>query len=279
MAVSHVATPEDVKVRVSTAYNQAADYYDHAANAFWERFGRRTVERLSVPAGARVLDLCCGTGASALPAAERVGPSGKVLAVDLAEELIRLAKKKAQERGLRNLEFLHDDMMALDLEPASFDFVLCVFGIFFVPDMAAALQQMWRFVAPSGQVAVTTWGQGLFEPANATFWEAINRVRPDLYKSFNPWDQVGDPQLLTKLFADAGLPRPVAVLEPGMHPIRNEADLQALMLGTGYRGVVAQLSDAHRRRVQQEVVDCIHSVGVTAIRTDVVYATCQKPAA
>jgi hypothetical protein len=55
-----MSTPDDVKARVSTAYNFAADYYDAAANSFWERFGRGTIDRLGIPRRARVLDLCCG---------------------------------------------------------------------------------------------------------------------------------------------------------------------------------------------------------------------------
>src|SRR6266513_738575 len=60
-----MATPDDAKARAATAYNAAADYYDDPANSFWERFGRATVERLRLPLGAGVLDVCRGSGASA----------------------------------------------------------------------------------------------------------------------------------------------------------------------------------------------------------------------
>lgn len=58
---------------METTYNAAADSYDHPANTFWDRYGRRTVDRLRLRRGDRVLDVCCGSGASALPAAEAVG--------------------------------------------------------------------------------------------------------------------------------------------------------------------------------------------------------------
>jgi len=95
MAISDDAA---AKARAAATYNAAADHYDDAANSFWGRFGRRTVERLALSPGARVLDVCCGSGASALPAAERVGPGGHVLGVDLAEELLTLARAKAATR-------------------------------------------------------------------------------------------------------------------------------------------------------------------------------------
>ena len=65
--------------RAAFTYNAAADFYDASPLSFWNYFGRRTIELLSLPIGSRVLDICCGAGASALPAAELVGPTGKVM--------------------------------------------------------------------------------------------------------------------------------------------------------------------------------------------------------
>ena len=69
----------------AATYNAASDFYDAPALSFRDRFGQATVARLELRPGARVLDICCGTGASALAAAEAVGPSGSVLGLDLAE--------------------------------------------------------------------------------------------------------------------------------------------------------------------------------------------------
>jgi ubiquinone/menaquinone biosynthesis C-methylase UbiE len=75
------------QVELEKTYNAAADHYDHPAVSFWDRYGRRTVDRLPLISGMAVLDVCCGMGASAIPVAERVGPGGYVVAVDLAEKL------------------------------------------------------------------------------------------------------------------------------------------------------------------------------------------------
>jgi SAM-dependent methyltransferase len=76
-----------------------------------------------------VLDVCCGMGASAIPAAERVGPTGNVIAVDLAEKLLSKGSQRATAQGLTNIEFLRADLESLPFPDRTFDAVLCVFGI------------------------------------------------------------------------------------------------------------------------------------------------------
>ena len=152
------------KLKAETAYNAAADYFDAEPLAFWARYGRRTVERLRLRRGAHVLDVCCGTGASTLPAAQAVGPEGKVIAVDLAGELLKLGQAKAQAAGLQCMEFRRGDMTDLGFPDGHFDAVVCVFGIFFVPDMETQVAELWRMVRPGGQLAITTWGARFWSP-------------------------------------------------------------------------------------------------------------------
>src|SRR6266516_254275 len=197
--------PENAQDRAAFTYNAAADYYDASPLSFWYYCGRQTIELASLRIGSRVLDVCCGAGASALPAAEAVGPTGNVIGADLANELLALARTKAIQRRLANIEFEIGDMLSLRFPTETFDAVACVFGIFFLPDMAMAVRELWRCVCPGGQLAVTTWGPNLIEPVNDAFWRAIRDVRPDLYKGFNPWDRIADPASLRKILYEAGV--------------------------------------------------------------------------
>src|SRR5262245_38117296 len=196
---------DDARTRARTTYNAAADAYDDPANVFWDRYGRATIQRLAPRHASTVLDVCCGSGASAIPAAEAVGSDGYVIGVDLAENLLALARCKAETRGLRNIEFRSGDMLDLACCESPFDAVVCVFGVFFVPDMAAAVRSMWREVRRGGTLAITTWGPRFFEPVNTVFWDAVREVRPDLFKAFNPWDRICDPWSLTALLRDGGI--------------------------------------------------------------------------
>jgi len=267
---------DDAKAIAAATFNAAADSYDHPANTFWERFGRRTVDRLELPAGARVLDVCCGSGASALAAAEKVGPKGFVIGVDLAQNLLALARAKATARELRNIEFRVGDLLNLSASDAEFDAVVCVFGIFFVPDMQAAVRELWRAVSPGGKLAITTWGPNFFEPAMTAFWNLVRDVRPDLWKGFHPWDRISDPQSVRELLQSAGIEQIKVVAEPGFHAIPTPAAWWASVIGSGGRGTVEQLDPSDRERVRVANLEYIRQSGIVSVEANVVYAVATK---
>ena len=94
------------KAKAAATYDAAVDHFDDEPLTFWDRIGRRTVERLALSLSAQVLDVGCGTGASALPAAQAVGPSGRVVGVDLSA---RLPRQGGRAR-LTDVEFRIGDM-------------------------------------------------------------------------------------------------------------------------------------------------------------------------
>ena len=206
---------DDHARRASDTYNAASDHYDAEPLGFWARVGQRTVERLGLRSGAAVLDAPCGSGASALVAAARIGPDGHVLAIDLAERLLALGRAKAAAARLANIEFRTGDMRAPGAADASFDAVVCVFGIFFVDDMDAQVRRLWRLLRPGGAIAITTWGSGMFAPGDAAFWAAIAAVRPDLVRGYNPWDALVNENAVRDLFARAGAAVPRIVVRGG----------------------------------------------------------------
>lgn len=271
-----MTNPDDAKKKAAATYNAASDYYDHPANTFWERYGRRTIERLKLAPGEHVLDVCCGSGASAIPTAEIVGPNGSVVGVDLAANLLELARAKAKQRNLENVVFQPGDMTQLQFPDDSFDTVVCVFGIFFVPEMEAALRELERVLRRGGKLAITTWGPRFFEPGNTAFWNSVRNVRPDLYKGFNPWDRISEVDSLLSLFHETSLPEPLVVLEADNQPVNSPEDWWAMIMGSGYRGTVEQLSPPDRDQVRSENIDFIRRASVRAVEANVIYATTTK---
>jgi len=262
--------------QLEKTYNAAADHYDHPALSFWDRFGRRTVERLPLALGMEVLDVCCGMGGSAVPAAERVGPSGHVIAVDLAQNLLDKGARRAVERGLTNIEFRRGDLERLPFADQSFDAVICVFGIFFVPDLEGAVRGSWRLVRPGGCLAITIWGAKMFEPADEKFWEAVRQVDPELFRSIKPWNKIVEPDPLRALLVECGVSDPVVVAEPGTHPLNTPRGLVDDHPRLGHRSTVDALSPANRERVRVATIEAVRREKIREIRANVVHAIAQR---
>jgi ubiquinone/menaquinone biosynthesis C-methylase UbiE len=268
--------PIPPQIQLEKTYNAAADHYDHPALSFWDRFGKRTVERMPLIPGMIVLDVCCGIGGSALPAAERVGPTGSVIAVDLAQNLLNKGIKRAQELFLTNIEFRRADLETLPFSDQSFAAVICVFGIFFVPDLSGAVRGLWRRVRPGGLLAITIWGAKTFEPADAKFWEAVRREDPELLKSIKPWNKIVEPDPLRALLIECGVTEPDVRAEPGSHALNSPDDWWTIIMGSGYRSTVEALSPPIRERVRTATIEAVRQERIKEIRTDVIYAIARK---
>jgi hypothetical protein len=135
---------------------------------------------------------------------------------------------------------------------------------------------MWRLIRPGGQLAVTTWGPGLFEPANSVFWECVRAVEPSLFKAFNPWDEITTSAALKDLFSRGGVENPAAVAVTAQHPMDHPDRFWDIVLGSGYRATIDALSREQRDVVRERVVGELRSRSVTTLRTDVVFGTARR---
>jgi ubiquinone/menaquinone biosynthesis C-methylase UbiE len=267
----------ELSARTARTYTAAADHYLRPALGFWDRWGAATVGRLPVSSGDAVLDVCCGAGASALPAARAVRPAGNVIGLDLAEPLLALARQRAAYLGLTNVCFRECDATASGLPSGSFDAVVCVFGVFFAADMPAFVAEMWRLVRPGGTLAITTWGPEWCEPASTIFWASVRELEPTLFKAFNPWDEITTTPALADLFARGGVDDAAVEATRGEHhDLKRADDFWEIVLGSGYRATVDALSNEQQQRLHERVVGEIRSREVTRLRNDVVFGSAVK---
>jgi ubiquinone/menaquinone biosynthesis C-methylase UbiE len=271
-----MTTMDPAKQKAATTYNAASDHFDDSPLAFWDRYGRRTVERLQLRPGSSVLDVGCGSGASAIPAATLVGPSGRVVGADLAGQLLELARTKAHANKLENIEFLEADMEQLGYPNESFDAVVCVFAIFFVPDMVKQVRELWRMVRPGGNLAITTWGPRMFEPGSAAWWAAVKKYRPDLHTAFNPWERIVTVPAVERLLSESGIAGAEVVAEDGRQPLSSPDDWWTVVLGSGYRWTLEQMDGETAARVKAENLKTVRENMTESIETNVIYAVATK---
>ncbi len=137
----------------------------------------RLVELAGIQPGQRVLDVATGIGEPAVTVARRVGPTGRVVATDQAPQMLAIARERAAELGLQNIEFRELDAEALDFPESSFNAILCRWGMMFLPNLRTALTAMWRSLTPGGQLAAAVWSDPATVPLISV---AMNTVREQL---------------------------------------------------------------------------------------------------
>ncbi len=131
----------------------------------WDRFfdeqmaflNHRLVADARLRSGLRVLDLGSGTGYPALLAAQTVGANGSVVGIDLAEQMLEVAGRKAASVGLSHITFRAGDVTILPFETASFDAVTTRFCLMFLPEIQKAATEIVRVLKPDAWVAVAVW--------------------------------------------------------------------------------------------------------------------------
>jgi SAM-dependent methyltransferase len=136
---------------------EAAELYErYPARYILGPWAPLLVDAARLAAGERALDVACGTGVVARIAAQRVGPGGRVVGVDLNPGMIAVAASLPALVGAP-IEWLERSAVDLQLPDASFDVVLCQQGLQFFPDKLVALREMRRVLDHGGRLALSVW--------------------------------------------------------------------------------------------------------------------------
>lgn len=170
------------------------------------RISQHMIDLAEVKPGQRVLDVATGIGEPALSAARRVGDDGRVIAVDQSSGMLDIARQRAREHGLNNVEFIASDMELLDLPHYTFDSILCRWGLMFLPNLVDALGRLQRLLRPGGKFAGAVWAEASKVPSISL---AMSVVREALHAPPPPPGMPGpfslaDPEHLEDIMLDAG---------------------------------------------------------------------------
>jgi ubiquinone/menaquinone biosynthesis C-methylase UbiE len=193
--MSNIDSFQDVSVQIAETYEASF------VPALFAGLARHLVESAGITAGQRVLDVACGTGIVARTVADRVGPSGTVVGLDLNDGMLTVARRLRPD-----LEWRQGDAVSLPFPDDSFDVALCQSGLMFVPDSGRAIAQMARVVAPGGTVAVQVWSALERQRGVLPFAEAVARhAGRDAVDLIGTYFRLGDQDALCQLCRAAGL--------------------------------------------------------------------------
>ncbi len=207
---SDTPTPQQVIEAQRQDWNRVAEGWEK-----WDRFfdeqmaflNHRLVGDARLRPGHRVLDLGSGTGYPALLAAQVVGPQGAVIGMDLAEQMLAAADRKAKRLSLSHVTFRTGDVSELPFDNGLFDAVLSRFCLMFLPEIPKAASSILKVLRPGGWVAAAVWSA------------------PDK----NPYLKI--PMDIVKQYIEVPAPDPTA---PGIFRLAKPGDLATILQQAGF---------------------------------------------
>ena len=182
--------------------SSAEDYERYFVPAIGAPVSVELLRSAALRPGERVLDVGCGTGIIARQAATAVGTTGAVTAVDVADDMIAVARAQPAPRGAP-IVWRQGDATSLPFTDGSFDVVLCQMSLMFVEDRAAAIREMHRVLSDQGRVVVST--PGSIQPTFELMEQAIvDHISPSLAGFVRMVFSMHDPANLEALLRDGG---------------------------------------------------------------------------
>lgn len=268
-------------------FDAASGNFDDLTPAVWGPAGQALVFQLGVSPGEAVLDACCGTGSSALPAAAAVGPDGLVHGVDIADEMLERGRLSAERRGLKNIEFVCADASRWeppsDVPAPGYDVLAVSYGVFFLPDMDRAFWRLVSLVRQGGRAGVTVWRRGAMEEFSSIVFDVAARHSPEprdrgALRDRMPLHRIDTPRTLEAWLTDAGTDSVEVRTLSNLLPATDEL-CWSLVTGTGLRAALTGLDSEQVAAVRHRIADEVTARGLHTIdaTTLVATATVRRP--
>lgn len=235
----------------------------------WEKWDRlfdeqiafvnhRLVADARLHTGLKVLDLGSGTGYPALLGAQTVGPTGSLVGMDLAEQMLAAAERKAKRLGLTNVSFKTGDVTCLPFESNSFDAITSRFCLMFLPEIPKAAAEIARVLKPGAWVAVAVWSAPEKNPSIGLSMAAIKQVielpppdptAPGIFRLAKPGELAG-------MFQQAGLTDTAdqEFLADWSYTSADEYYTSLMEIAAPVQNLMAKLTEAQQQDVKQRII-------------------------
>lgn len=233
-----------------TAHSRNATTYTDLFTVVTDRANEPLLDAAKVGAGTRLLDVAAGPGRMTQAGADR---GARPIGVDLAPAMVEIARGHYPE-----IEFREASADALPFEDASFDAVVCAFGLGHFPEAERVIAEFRRVLAPQGAVALSWWEGFSRNRINGIFHEAIGRLAvsvPGVLPQGPPMDRFSDRARFTEFLQAAGFKDIQIDSVTFTHQLRDADELWALAMGSFARA--AATIGAQTESVQRQIRDAV----------------------
>lgn len=266
------------KQAVAALFTRTSADHDPPAAPLFADFGRRLVDWLGPAPGQRVLDVAAGSGATLLPAAQRIGPTGHVLGIDIAPGMIERLGAAIAAREITNAGAMLADAEDIPLDGGSVDVVICAFGLFFFPVPSRALAESWRVLRPGGVVGISTFSRAGSDSIDS-IWQVVARFLPPPPPA-EDGSRFHRPRQLRAALAAAGFEDIVIEASPYELVLGDSDALLAWLRSMEFRDYVDRMDGATLDRflhsIAEQHADSHHGQGVR-LRMDALFTRAVKP--
>lgn len=241
------------KQQVRQVFEAVAGDYDCPATRFFPFTADRLLSYVKPRPGTRVLDVTTGTGAVAVPFAQSVAPGGgRVTGIDLSPAMLERAEANIRKMALDNVDLHEMDAERLDFRANYFHYVVCSYGLFFLPDMDAALREWVRVLQAGGKLAFTCFETTAFQPMLNDFVERVETFGVQLPEGPFGSRRITSLDHCCELLANAGLEDVSAeCMQTGYH-LKDENDWWDVVANTAMRSLFEQVPDERKAEFRQQ---------------------------
>lgn len=249
-------------------FGRHAEYFESRIVPYWQVVYDSLVSRAGIAKGESVLDAGTGTGEVALRASPAVGPSGRVVGIDLEEAMLAIARRKAQSRRLGNLDFRVMSMEKMAFPDSSFDSVLGNYSLCCCFDYEAALGECFRVLKKGGRLTYNH--SGLEDPvASETIYELfegykpmkpskrLKAVRASDEAQMKAFEKYRDPELALATMRKAGYRGVDASVVPRKIRYPTAATYVDRMIEFDWRSEVEEMDAEKVRKLRKKAIDAL----------------------
>ena len=259
----------EYKQTIQTTFDKVSSRYDQ--NSFFGLSAKRMAELLPATDSLDILDISTGTGSVAIEVAINY-PEARIEAIDLSQEMLDIAAKKAQQMKIPNIRFSQSDADSLAYPAGRFDVVTCGYAMFFYPDMEATYRAICKTVKPGGQLICSSFTEAAFNPYAELFLNRLKSVY-DLSPPAQIKDRLKTGQKWQALVETCDYTDLEIIEQPIRYPISVD-DWWGLLNSAAYKSLLDQLTpeqlEAFKRDHTADIA-AISDNGTIELNTDTLF--------